>query len=86
MEKDYGLLTAGTIDNFNAMTISWGAIGTLWRRNTFTVYVRPSRFTYHFLTKQDYFTISYFPKSFHDKLTYLGTKSGRDEDKIKNAI
>lgn len=83
MEKDYGLLTAGTIDNFNAMTISWGAIGTLWRRNTFTVYVRPSRFTYHFLTKQDHFTISYFPKSFHDKLTYLGTKSGRDEDKIK---
>jgi flavin reductase (DIM6/NTAB) family NADH-FMN oxidoreductase RutF len=83
IEKDYGLLTAGTIDSFNAMTISWAAIGTLWRRNTFTVYVRPSRFTYQFLIKQPYFTVSFFPKSFHDKLTYLGSHSGRDEDKIK---
>ncbi|HEY8396199.1 MAG TPA: hypothetical protein VIK96_05420, partial [Bacilli bacterium] len=51
LEKDMGLLTAGTIDSFNAMTVSWGAIGTLWRRNTVTVYVRPSRFTYQFMTK-----------------------------------
>jgi len=83
MEKDYGLLTAGTPESFNAMTISWGSIGTLWRRNTFTVYVRPSRFTFQFLTKSDYFTVSFFPKSFRDKLTYLGNHSGRDEDKIK---
>jgi len=83
LEKDMGLLTAGTIDSFNAMTVSWGVIGTLWRRNTVTVYVRPSRFTYQFMTKQPYFTLSFFPKNYRDKLTYLGSHSGRDEDKIK---
>lgn len=25
--KEWGLVTAGTLDNFNMMTVSWGALG-----------------------------------------------------------
>jgi flavin reductase (DIM6/NTAB) family NADH-FMN oxidoreductase RutF len=83
LDKDSALLTAGNLDSFNAMTISWASIGSLWRRNIITVYVRPSRFTFQFIAKQPYFTVSFFPENYQDKLTYLGTHSGREEDKIK---
>ena len=26
----WALATAGTIDNFNTMTIAWGSMGTIW--------------------------------------------------------
>lgn len=41
-DKKWALLTAGKIDNFNSMTISWGGLGTLWNKPVATVYVRTS--------------------------------------------
>ena len=29
-DKKWALLTAGTMEKFNTMTISWGGLGTLW--------------------------------------------------------
>ena len=29
-DKDWALLTAGTMNDFNSMTISWGGMGTMW--------------------------------------------------------
>ena len=31
-DQVWALVTAGTPDNFNTMTISWGGMGTLWGR------------------------------------------------------
>lgn len=28
-DKDWALLTAGTMNDFNSMTISWGGMGTM---------------------------------------------------------
>ena len=36
--QDWGLLTAGTPEKFNSMTISWGSMGTVWSRDVITVY------------------------------------------------
>lgn len=80
--KDWALVTAGTMESFNTMTVSWGGLGTLWGRDVATIYVKPIRFTHEFLDKNDYFTVSFFPDGYRDDLTVLGTKSGRDGDKV----
>lgn len=79
-----GLLTAGTIDNFNTMTIGWAVNGVIWGKNVFIVYVRPSRYTYDYMESNDLFTISFYDDEYKKALGYLGTKSGRDTDKIKD--
>lgn len=81
-EKDWALLTAGTPEHFNTMTISWGGLGTLWGKSVATVYVRPSRYTWQFMENSDYFTVSFYPEACRKALTTLGTLSGRDGDKV----
>ncbi len=78
------LLTSGNIDNFNTMTIGWGMIGTLWGKECFLVFVRPSRYTYQFMENNEYFTVSFYNDKYKKAMGYLGTKSGRDENKVKN--
>ena len=78
------LVTAGTIDNFNTMTIGWGMIGTIWRKKTFIVYVKPCRYTYSFMEKNDYFTVSFYDKKFKKEMGYLGSKSGKDCNKVED--
>ena len=81
-DKKWALLTAGSMGDFNSMTVSWGGLGTLWGKSVATVYVRTSRYTHEFLDREDWFTLSFFPESCRDKLLVLGTKSGRDMDKM----
>lgn len=83
--KSWALLTAGSMDEKNAMTISWGSMGTLWGKPIVTVYVKPVRYTHSFMEKSDVFTVSFFPEAYRKALTLLGTKSGRDGDKIGEA-
>ncbi len=78
------LLAAGDYDkkDYNAMTIGWGALGTMWSRPFAFVAVRFSRYTFTFMEKYDTFTLTAFPEAYHKALSLLGTKSGRDGDKI----
>lgn len=82
---DWFELAAGQEGDMNLMTIAWGSLGELWGRPVVTVYVSTSRYTNQFMEKNDYFTITHFPASMREKLQYLGTVSGRDEDKVKGA-
>ena len=82
LDKEWALITAGSKDGFNMMTISWGGFGTLWHKPVVTVYVRPIRYTYEFLENNDYFTISFYDDTYKNELSVLGSKSGRDIDKL----
>ena len=84
-EKDWALLTAGTEERYNSMTIGWGSLGTVWNKDVLTVYVRPDRYTWEFLRDNEYFTVSFFPEQFRSALSYLGSHSGRDGDKVAAA-
>ena len=77
------LLCAGDREKSNAMTIGWGALGTLWGRNdAVTVYVAESRHTKKFLDGATHFTVMAFDKDRQaDVLAYMGRNSGRDGDK-----
>ena len=81
-DKKWALVTAGNEDSFNTMTISWGGMGTIWNKPVATVYVRTSRYTHEFIDNNDYFTISFFPEEYKKTLGVLGSKSGREMDKI----
>ena len=81
-DKQWALLTAGNKDSFNTMTVSWGALGTIWGKPAATVYVRFSRYTHEFIEKENYFTLSFFPEEQRGALKTLGVRSGRSMDKM----
>ena len=83
----WALVTAGSLEDFNTMTVGWGSMGTIWGpphkgKQVLTVYVTSARYTHEYLEKNDYFTVSFFPESFRDDLVILGSRSGRDGDKV----
>lgn len=89
-ENRWALVTAGMLDDFNTCTVSWGSMGNIWGPNggdisTVTVYIHPARYTQEFMAKYDTFTVSFFPESYRKALGYLGSHSGRDENKVANS-
>ena len=76
------LLTAGTMDRCNMMTVAWGSIGCMWNRPFAQIVVRPQRHTRKFIDRSDSFTLCAFPKKYRKDLETLGTLSGRDGDKL----
>ncbi len=82
ISNDWALLTAGTSDSFNTMTVSWGGIGELWNKDVCFVFVRPQRYTYEFMEKNDFFSLSFFGGKYKKELGICGSKSGRDIDKM----
>lgn len=81
------LLTAGTeAGGYNTMTCSWGHIGSIWGHSrgsgTAVCYVRPQRYTKEFVDREPLYTLCFFPEGYKQQLSYLGSHSGREEDKV----
>ena len=69
--------------NGNPMTIGWAQFGILWGKQTLSVYVRHSRYTYQLLKDASAFTVSVpRPGTMSEELAFCGTRSGRDIDKM----
>ena len=79
------LITAKAGDKVNPMTIGWGHIGIEWSRPIFVAYVRETRYTKQLLEATGEFTVN-VPLGDADSkiLSYCGTKSGRDTDKVQD--
>lgn len=79
------LLCAGDLaaGEYNQMTVAWGSFGTMWSRPFAQVVVRPSRHTYAFTERFDTFTLCAFPELCRPLLELMGTRSGRDLDKLQ---
>lgn len=71
------LLTAGTYEDCNMMTVSWGSMGCIWDRPVVQIMVRPHRHTYQYTEKSDSFTLCGFQEKYREDLNILGTLSGR---------
>lgn len=76
------LLTAGTREDCNMMTVGWGGIGCMWSRPFAQVVVRPQRHTRGYMDSFPSFTLCGFPGQYRKDLLTLGTLSGRDGDKL----
>lgn len=93
---EWWLISAGNEkDGYNTMTGAWGHLGAVWERKdgtkrmpplpTAIVYLRPQRYTKEFIDRNELYTLSVFDNSYKKALGYLGSHSGRDENKIAKA-
>ena len=82
ISSDWALVSAGTLDDYNTMTIGWGSAGVLWGKPIVSVFVHPNRHTHAYLESNDYFTVQLFDEAYRRDLAILGSKSGRDTDKV----
>lgn len=80
--EDWALIGAGNRDKFNMMTASWLNMGELWNEKIVTIFVRPQRYTYEFTEREKYFSVSFFDEQHRDMLKTMGSKSGREIDKM----
>lgn len=82
-----GILLNTMGEKFNSMVIGWGHLGVIWGRETFTVYVRQSRYTKPLLDKTGEFTVSVplSGKLGADVFRICGSQSGRQVDKAAAA-
>lgn len=81
LDKDWMLITAGTLEDYNTMTASWGHMGIIWNLPVAIGWIRPQRYTFEFAEKYSHFTLSFFTKEYRKALQFCGSHSGRDHDK-----
>lgn len=77
------LLTTKGSDEVNSMTISWGNVGRMWNRPVFMAMVRKERYTYKLIEESNEFTVSIPYEDMKKEVAFLGSKSGRDMNKLE---
>jgi flavin reductase (DIM6/NTAB) family NADH-FMN oxidoreductase RutF len=82
---EWALLTAGTKDRFNMMTITGFLCGKFFLKPMAQVYVHPDRHTYQFMESNDYFNVSFFDTPRHSALQICGRLHGDKCDKAAEA-
>lgn len=85
MGTDWMLITAEKGGKANAMTAAWGGLGFMWEKNVAFIVIRPQRYTKGFIDDAETFSLTFFDAGFKKMLGYMGTVSGRDEDKIQKS-
>jgi flavin reductase (DIM6/NTAB) family NADH-FMN oxidoreductase RutF len=84
LARQWLVLTCGDLKTgrYNAMTVGWGSFGVMWNKPFVQVVVRPQRYTFEFMNRYNTFTLCALGKKYREALQILGTRSGRDGNKI----
>ncbi len=80
--EDYFAVTAGKEDNYNSMIGSGGGLGMLFKKPTTWCVLKADRYTLKLIEQEKTYTLSYFPIDYKKQMLFLGSKSGRDSDKM----
>jgi len=80
--KDFFVITAGKADHYNSMVGSGGGWGMLFRKPTTWCLIRADRYTLELIEKEQTYTMAYFPDEHREPMLFLGSKSGRNSDKM----
>lgn len=78
-----GLFVTAGRETPNTMTIGWGNLGINWSKPCFTILVAGSRYTHSLIERDGEFTVSVPYRNMTHELAYVGTHSGRDENKYE---
>lgn len=76
------LVTCGTMEQPNAITVAWTGIVCTHPPMTY-ISLRPSRYSYGIIEKSGEFVINLTTAAICKQVDFCGVKSGRDMDKIK---
>lgn len=79
--REWMLISASDGEKANSMTASWGCFGVLWGKQVAVCFIRPQRYTFDITERADRLSLAFFDKEHHSALAYMGSHSGRDEDK-----
>ena len=85
LNDEWMLITAQKDNIVNTMTASWGGFGILWNKRVSNVVIRPQRYTKEFIDSSSTFSLCFFDKEYKKTLAYLGSVSGKDENKIEKS-
>lgn len=77
------VVTCGSVEKPNAITIAWTGIINSNPPKTY-ISVRPERYSYDLIKESGDFVINLTTKHIVKETDYLGVRSGRNEDKLKN--
>jgi flavin reductase (DIM6/NTAB) family NADH-FMN oxidoreductase RutF len=78
----FTVITVGKEDHYNSMTASGGGMGMLFRKPATWCIFQATRYTLELIQKEQTYTMSYFPSEYKEQVLFLGSKSGRDSDKM----
>jgi flavin reductase (DIM6/NTAB) family NADH-FMN oxidoreductase RutF len=81
--KDFFVITAGKQDHYNSMVGSGGGLGMLFKKPYTWCILREDRYTLEIIQKEQVYTMSYFSNEYKKQMLFLGSKSGRDSEKMK---
>lgn len=81
--RDFTVITAGKQDHYNSMIGSGGGLGMLFMKPTTWCILRADRYTLEMIQKEQTYTMSYFTSEYKKQMLFLGSKSGRDSEKMK---
>ncbi len=76
------LITARDGERVNAMTASWGGLGEMWGRRAAFIFIRPQRHTFELIENCERFSLCIPGEAYRKALSYCGSHSGRDGDKL----
>ena len=79
----FPVVTVGDKNNCNSMTASGGGMGLLFKKPA-TMLIFPSkRYTLELIQEKKTYTQSYFSDEYTKQVMFLGSKSGKDSEKMK---
>ena len=81
--KIFPVVTAGKADNYNSMTASGGGMGLVFMKPATWCIFPENRYTLEIIKEVHTYTLSYFSDEYRKQVMFLGSKSGRDSDKMK---
>lgn len=83
LEENHSVITAGNDSLYNSMTASWGGWGRLYEKQVAWCTLGAGRYTLELIKKNGQYTFSFFDEAYKDQVLYLGSKTGRDSNKMK---
>lgn len=83
--KQKMLLSASDAHATNVMTVAWGGFGVMWGTPCAFFVIRPSRYTYTLAEAGEHFALMSLSAGYDGALSYCGTHSGREGDKVAAA-
>ncbi|GHU63101.1 hypothetical protein FACS189418_5730 [Clostridia bacterium] len=81
--KDCYAVTAGREDQYNSMVGSGGGLVIQFKKPATWCIFQSDRYTLELIRKEQSYTLSFFPDKYKEQLMFLGSKSGRDSNKMQ---